>query len=66
MSTLQKIEEDIQELPRNQVTELRVWIEEYEASLWDMQIKEESKNGKLSELTAKAMADFKAGKCTKM
>ena len=66
MSTLQKIEQDIQTLPENQVAELQAWLDDYNASLWDRQIQKDAKSGKLDALMNQAKADFKAGKCREL
>jgi len=62
MNTLQRIEEEIQSLPFDQVDTLQVWLDDYKATLWDKQIEKDAKNGKLDALMNKAKADFKAGK----
>ena len=66
MNTLQKIEQDIQALPVNQVAELQVWLDDYKASLWDRQIQKDAQSGKLDALMSQAKTDFKVGKCKEL
>ena len=66
MNTLQKIEQDIETLPANQVAELQVWLDDYNASLWDRQIQKDAQSGKLDVLMNQAKEDFKAGKCREL
>jgi hypothetical protein len=66
VNTLQRIEEDIQSLPFDQVDTLQTWLDDYKATLWDKQIEKDAKQGKLDSLMNQAKADFKAGKCDKL
>jgi hypothetical protein len=66
VNTLQRIEEDIQSLPFDQVDTLQTWLDDYKATLWDTQIEKDAKQGKLDSLMNQAKADFKAGKCDKL
>jgi hypothetical protein len=56
--TVQEIEKAIKELTPNDVSKLAEWFEEFEAQLWDAQIKEDLENGKLRELISEAERDF--------
>jgi hypothetical protein len=66
MNTLQRIEEEIQSLPFDQVDTLQTWLDDYKATLWDKQIEKDAKHGKLDSLMNQAKADFKAGKCDEL
>ena len=56
--TVQEIEKAIKELPPNDISKLSEWLEEFEAQLWDTQISEDLKNGRLQELINEAETDF--------
>ncbi len=62
MTKLEKIEMDIASLEPSDVRKLADWFAEFHADLWDKQIEEDSKSGKLDKLFAKAEAEIAAGK----
>ncbi len=62
MTKLEKIEQDIASLSKSDLQKLSDWLEEYKAGLWDKQIEEDAKSGKLDKLFAEAEADIAAGK----
>lgn len=61
--TVQEIEKAIKELPPNDLSKLSEWFEEFEAKVWDTQIEEDLKNGRLKSLMDEADADFAESKC---
>ena len=61
MSTVQEIENAITELPMNEIDELLGWLAEYHAELWDRQIEEDAKAGRLDAVVAEAEREYKAG-----
>jgi hypothetical protein len=62
MTKLEKIEQDIASLESADLRKLSDWLAEYQADLWDKQIEEDSKAGKLDKLFAEAKAEIAAGK----
>jgi flagellar motility protein MotE (MotC chaperone) len=62
MTKLEKIEQDIASLSKSDLQKLSDWLEQYKAGLWDKQIEEDAKSGKLDKLFAEAEADIAAGK----
>jgi hypothetical protein len=62
MTKLEKIERDISALSPADVRKLADWIDEYKAELWDRQIEEDAKAGKLDKLITEAKAQAAAGK----
>ncbi len=62
MTKLEKIEQEIASLDPADLRKLADWIAEYQAELWDKQIEEDSKSGKLDKLFAEAKAEIAAGK----
>ena len=62
MTKLEKIEQDIASLSPGEVAKLARWFAEFQADLWDKQMEEDAKSGKLDKLFAEAEADIAAGK----
>ena len=62
MTKLEKIEQDIASLSASEVAKLAEWFAEFHAELWDRQIEDDAKAGKLDELVTKAKAEIAAGK----
>ena len=62
--TVQEIEKAIKELPPADLSKLSEWFEEFEAQVWDEQIAEDLKNGKLQSLMDEASTDFEKNDCT--
>lgn len=61
--TVEQIENAIKVLPKNELSELSTWFEEFEATVWDEQIAEDVESGKLQALINEADAEFEAGEC---
>lgn len=59
MTMLMQIEDEIKSLSRQEFSKLREWFQKYENELWDKQIKDDSKSGKLDTLLELAIGDFK-------
>jgi hypothetical protein len=64
MSTVPEIEAAIQKLPPEQFAQVRDWIAAIDAQRWDTQLEADAASGKLDALGAKAIKDFKEGRCT--
>lgn len=64
MSTVQEIEDAIRRLPPAQLTSLRAWFADFDAALWDQQIDDDVRSGKLDALAEQALKDFEQGRCT--
>jgi hypothetical protein len=62
MTTVQIIEDQIQNLDNQSFAMLRNWFVEYEHSRWDRQIATDSEAGKLDFLIDEALAEHRAGK----
>jgi len=63
---VQEIIESIKRLPEEDLKFLLRWLEEFEESLWDREFEEDVKSGRLKELAARAIEDFRAGKCREL
>lgn len=62
MTKLEQIEQAISALKPEEVSKLAAWIDEFQESLWDQQIAEDSDAGRLDKLAADALAAHKAGR----
>ncbi len=62
MTRVQALEEEIEKLSSAELVELREWIVEREAAVWDREIERDAASGKLDKLFEKSVADHRAGK----
>jgi hypothetical protein len=62
VSDLEEIEQKIRKLSSDELAKFRAWFTEFDHLLWDRQIESDSKAGKLDNIAAEALADYKAGK----
>ena len=60
---VQEIESAITQLPRAQVAELATWFEQFHAQLWDAQIEQDTRDGRLDSLLEETKQDLAAGRC---
>lgn len=61
MTKLEKTERETATLPQADLFKLANWFGEFHADLWDKQIEEDSKAGRLDKLFAEAGTDIVAG-----
>lgn len=66
MTTLQKIEEAVTNLPTDEFAQFREWFWEYEATLWDRQFEQDARSGKLDSFAEQAIRDFENGQFTEL
>ena len=57
--TLTEIEQAIAELSPQDYNRFREWFEEYDAQMWDKQIEEDAKSGRLDRLLAEVEEEIK-------
>jgi hypothetical protein len=60
--TTSEIKTAVMNLSRSEFIELLDWLDDYQESIWDKQIEEDMKSGKLNHLIEEARKDFKEGK----
>lgn len=60
---VKEIEVAITQLPPAKVAELAEWFEEFHAQLWDTQVKQDLKAGRLDSLLEEAEKDLESGRC---
>lgn len=63
---VKEIETAISELPPAQVAELADWFAQFHAELWDKQIDDDLKTGKLQSLLDEAKRDLESGRCNSL
>ena len=66
MSELEELEKRIRRLSPEELVKFRAWFSEFDHQLWDRQIEADSQAGRLDNLAAEALADYKAGKARKL
>lgn len=66
MTKLQQIEKSVEALSDEEMKAFAAWFEELRWQRWDRQIEEDSKAGKLDKLAEEALADFRAGRTTRL
>jgi hypothetical protein len=62
MSEVDQVERQIEKLSPADLAKFRAWFLEFDGRVWDAQIESDMKAGKLQDLIAEALAEYKAGK----
>ena len=62
MTKIEKIEQDVRKLNRDELSAFRRWFWEFDSDEWDRQIEEDVLAGKLDKLADDALAAHRAGK----
>jgi hypothetical protein len=62
MTNIEKLEQDIQKLGRQELSDLREWFRKYDDNEWDRQIEADVNSGKLDLLAKEALEAYRAGK----
>jgi len=60
---VKEIEQAIVNLPSTQIAELAKWFEEFHARVWDEQIEQDLKAGRLDSLLEEAKEEFESDRC---
>ena len=63
---IEEIEKEISELPPDQLRKFREWYEKFDSKVWDEQIKNDARSGRLDSLADAAIAEYKAGKSRRL
>ena len=61
MTTIQEIEQAIEQLPSDQFAQIHDWIVKKDWEKWDLQIERDSAAGKLDFLVEEALRDAESG-----
>jgi hypothetical protein len=62
MSKVEDIEQEVRELTPSELAAFRRWFLEFDAQVWDGQIEEDIREGRLDKLADEALASHRAGK----
>jgi hypothetical protein len=62
MTKVEKIEQDVRKLSRDELLAFRKWFREYDSDEWDRQIEDDVRAGKLDKVAEEALAAHRAGK----
>ncbi len=66
MRKIENIEREIQGLLPSELAAFRKWFREFDAEVWDRQIEEDIRAGKLDLLANAALKAFESGKCSEV
>ena len=61
MTKIEKLENEVQNLSRADLTTFREWFRQYDADEWDQQIEEDVHEGRMDKLAEEALAEHAAG-----
>lgn len=61
MGNVKAIEKAVEALPPAELAEFRRWFAEFDAAAWDAQVEQDARAGKLDQLAAEALADYRSG-----
>lgn len=64
MRTVHEIEAAIARLSSIELSQLREWFIDLDASQWDAEIERDALAGRLDAIAGEAIANFRSGKCT--
>ena len=63
---VEELEKEVQQLSPDQLRQFRAWYEEFDSDIWDEQIEEDARSGKLDDIASQALQDHKAQKTKKL
>jgi len=66
MTTIQAIEQAVQQLPAQDLAEFRRWFTQFDEAAWDAQIEADAAAGRLDALAAEAVAEYGNGKAREL
>ncbi len=66
MSNVKALERAVEKLTSSDLVEFRSWFLDYDADIWDKEIEEDYRNGKLDDLISEAIQDYQDGKATEI
>lgn len=61
MSSIQAIEQAVQQLPAQELVKFRLWFAQFDEAAWDAQIEADAGAGKLDSLASEALAEYHSG-----
>ncbi len=64
MSTVEEIEVAVSKLAPSEYEKFRQWLADYDNRLWDKEMEEDARAGRLDGLLNEGLDDLKNGRCT--
>lgn len=64
MSTLQELETAVRHLSAEDLAAFRAWFAAYDAEVWDRQLEQDIRTGRLDALAEEALREHRAGRST--
>ncbi len=61
MENVKSIGHAVESLPPMELAEFRRWFAEFDGAEWDRKIEQDAASGKLDQLAAETLADYRAG-----
>ena len=61
MTSVQAIEQAVEQLPARDLAEFRRWFAQFDEAVWDAQIEADAGAGKLDALASEALAEYHNG-----
>jgi hypothetical protein len=65
MNQAEKLEQQVQHLPPEDLAKFRAWFYEFDAQVWDRKIESDTQLGKLSTLLAEARREFESDRAAR-
>ena len=59
--TITELEQAVTQLSEEELVRFRAWFDEYFAEIWDKQIEDDAKAGRLDKLIAEVTEEYNAG-----
>jgi hypothetical protein len=66
LTRIEKIERQVQALSPEELTAFRAWFAHFDAEVWDRQLEEDVRAGKLDALAEQALRAHASGQSTKL
>jgi hypothetical protein len=66
MSRVENLEGQVKQLTAEELRAFREWFVQFDSEAWDRQFESDVQSGKLDELAARALRDYKAGRATEL
>ena len=66
MSRVESLEGQVKQLTAEELRAFREWFVQFDSEAWDRQFESDVQSGKLDELAARAVRDYKAGRATEL
>lgn len=59
--TITELEQAVTQLSEQELSRFRAWFDEYYAQIWDKQIEQDAKSGRLDKVIAEVNGEYDAG-----